>query len=372
MIYFENYLKGTSGLNNHLIPYTLCLSLSHFLDCDFFFDDELPSRYPPDFAINSELKDKFQLLLTSPRSLLTDLLDMPARRVFEIDREQTNKIRLADVSETFVTTAEFRAKYENTMIWRFFSLGREVVVKEDLQNYDLVEIGDKNLVAVSYFYFLNRTEKTALLDAVKIRYAPEIENLAAKIKNEIGEFNAIHLRIGDFLKFYQHDDYAIDAEKFGKYLDANLEGKDLPILVATDGLHEKELFADLLKNYRYFFIDELIFNDFSADFESLPFTDFNVLTVLNQILCAEANLFVGTCRSTLTSIVHRLRQERFGKTDFLFFPDARISRILSPDLKIQPDAQGFFEWNRYSVFAESYHYPAWMREWNYQLTMLNF
>lgn len=372
MIYFQNHRKSVCGFNNHVLPYTLCISLSNFFDRDFFFDHEYPSDTPPDYALHGELKEKFSLLLNSKRSLVSDLVQIPNRRRFEIEREVPNKISIQNIIGGFMTTQEMQSKYQNTMIWQFFSLGREALIKEELQHLDLIEIDENCLVNISYYYFLNKTEKAKIFESAKIKYRADIENLAKKIGAEIGRFGAIHLRLGDFPSFFRADGYSVDIERCKSYFAAIFAEQDLPILVATDGLHEKEMFAAMLGERKYIFIDELIFDEYEKDYAALEFTDFNVLTVLNQLLCADAEVFAGTCRSTLTSVIHRLRQERYGKTDFNFIPDARINRLLTPDFKLKPDGQGFFEWNRYSIFNEVFTYPAWMREWNYELTSLNF
>ena len=101
MIYFENHRKGAAGLNNHVIPYTLCISLSNFLGMDFFFDFEHPSSYPPDYAANGDEQDKFEILMKSPRSLVSDLVKIPNRRVYEVDRERENKIANGKTNEMF-------------------------------------------------------------------------------------------------------------------------------------------------------------------------------------------------------------------------------------------------------------------------------
>jgi GDP-fucose protein O-fucosyltransferase len=371
MIYFECYQKGYIGFNNQLISYTLCISLSNFLQREFFFDFDVPSATPPDYAVQNKLKQKFEILLKSKRSLVSDLVSIPVRRCFEIDRTAKNKVRYENILERFMTTDEQKSQFENTIIWDSFSLARQPLVKEELQNFDLIEIGEANLVNVSYFYFLNKTEKTEILDSVKIRYADDIEKLAGKIRDEVSAFNAIHIRLGDFTIAYQGEGYDVKIERFRKYLEANISDKSLPILVATDALQEKELFAEILKGYKYIFIDELIFDEYSKEFSELQFTDFNVLSILNQLLCADSENFIGTARSTFTGIIHRLRQERFGKTDFNFHPDDRINKLLSADYKIQHDRNGFFDWNKYSVFSEYFSDPGWMREWNYDLTALN-
>lgn len=371
MIYFENYEKSLAGLNNHLVSYTLCISLSNFLNRDFFFDYELPCTTPPIFAVEGKHKNKFEILMKSKRSLISDLVKTPARRLDKIDRNVENKIRFEDLQLHFLTTKNQVNKYKETFILDQFSLGREALLKEDLQTYDLIEIGDINLVNVSYFYFLKREEKNNLLKSVRIIYKEDIEKLAKRICETLGKFNSIHIRMGDFLDYYGQFGYSLNLERFKAYVDANFVDKQIPILIATDGLEEKEFFKKLLKNFKYTFIDELIFDEFKAEFCSLKFNDFNVLSVLNQLICANSIEFIGTFRSTFTSMIHRLRQERFGKTDFKFFPDERVKRILSEDYKIVKDSWGFFEWNHYTICSVNNTYPAFMREWNFNLTSLN-
>lgn len=372
MIYFENYVKGKVGLSNQLMSYTLCVSLSNLLEREFFFDYDLPSNTPPDYAVTSDLREKYKIIMNSQRSAVSELVQMPHRRCRDINRQTPNKIRFDGIFDKFMTTRAQQSKYENTVIWNQFGLGRAPLIKEDLEEFELIEIGDHNLVNVTYFYFLPKNDKKILLDGVKIKYNEDMERLSEKISRELSAFNALHIRMGDFTKVFGRDGYGIKIEEFVKCLDANLTDKTMPVLVATDGLHEKDLFAELLRGYRYIFIDELIFDEYQKEFSELQFTDFNALSIINQLLCAASESFIGTCRSTFTNIIHRLRQERYDKTDFNFMPDDRINKLLTPDFKLSPDRQGFFEWNRYSVFTEYYFLPGWMREWNYDLTSLAF
>lgn len=370
MIYFENCSKGSEGFNTHVIAYTLCISLSNFLDRPFFFDFEVPSSSPPGFASMPGWSEKFGILMTSPRSLVSDLLVIPNRRVREINRAQTNKIELQHAHSHFVTTEELRSKYGSTMIFEHFGMGRRGLTREELNSYDLIEWTDTRLSNPSYFYLLSRPEKQKLLRSVELKYLPEIESLAAAIISDLGKYNAVHLRLGDFLK--QRPEYGATSRsgEFRDYIDAAFS-KDMPVLVATDSLEQKQLFEPLFDGFTLRFIDELIFDRFRDEFSQLPFTDFNVLTLLNQLICSASRTFVGTYFSTFTGVIHKLRQERYGKKDFMFFPDPIVSKHLSKDLTLVPDRQGFFDWNRFSAFAPSHFYMAWAREWDYDLTTVD-
>jgi hypothetical protein len=368
MIYFQNHRKGKSGLNNHVIPYTLAVALSNFLEREFFFDHEIPTITLPPLRPEGRLESRIRHVIDAPRSLVSDLLAIPGRRVFEIDRTEEGKHYVEDPMLMFMTDRANRDKFADTMIWNFFSLGRGPLIKEDLEKFRLIEFGDNCIINASFFFFLEREAKQRLLDSIKVIYRIELETLGAKIADSLGRFNAIHLRLGDFQTIYGSDGYTIEPEMFASLLRVVFDGTDLPVLIATDEFQQKDAFRKILEGYRYEFIDEIILADYFDDFRSLPFSDFNSLAIINQLICAAGERFVGTCRSTFTSVIHRLRQERFGKTDFDFFPDERVRRHLDSNLRTVPDGKGFFEWNRYSAFAEHYEYPAWMREWNYSLT----
>ncbi|MDH3492214.1 MAG: O-fucosyltransferase family protein [Acidobacteriota bacterium] len=372
MIYFENASHGKEGFNTHLLSYTLCISLSEFLRRDFFFDFEIPCSTPPDFASREEYQGKFDILLNSGRSLVSDLVKIPGRRVFEIDRDVENKISLQLAYSHFVTTEEIKAKFENTIIWNSFAIGRIPLTREELLGYDLIEWTHTKLANPSAFYFLNKSEKNALLEKVRIRYSDDLEDLVSKIRAQFGKFYSFHLRLGDFIGNYESDEYSVEVERFKKFVRATFSDDSIPVLAATDGLYEKEMFADMFEGYKLVFIDELVFDEFHEEYKNLEFTDFNSLSIINQLLCANAEIFIGTYRSTFTTVIHRLRQERFRKTDFNFFPDGRVATLLDADYQIQPDQSGFFEWNKYSPFTTKHEAMAWMREWNYEMTSLDF
>ena len=370
MIYFENGSYGAEGLNTHVYSWTLCIAFSNFLERDFYFDYEVPSSRPPEYVLRPEFKDRFRILLESPRSLVSELLDIPNRRVDSIDRDVGNKIGYQLLYSHFATNAAMRDKFQNSIVWDSFSVGRIPIIREDLLEYDLVEWTHSKVSSVAYFFFLGREEKDKLLRSVALRYRPDIEALAARIGNDVGPHYAVHIRLSDFLGFGAAE-YSFKADRFKGYLDDIFPDRSFPVLIATDALYEKALITEAFDGFRIVFIDELIFDEYRDAYGALDFTDYNVLTILNQLLCGSAERFVGTYRSTVTGIVHRLRQERMGDRQFDFWPDERVSRVLSPDWKLTPDQSGFFDWNRYSVFSESHQQMAWMREWDYDLTSID-
>jgi hypothetical protein len=371
MIYFENASYGKEGLNTHVMSLTMCAALSQFLDRDFYFDFELPSSTPPAFAFEPALKDKYSVLIDSPRSYVSQLLDLGSLRRLSSVPESKNRIDLQLLPSHFFTTETMKEKFEGSIIWDSFAIGRHGHTREELSQYDLVSWTHTKTCSPAFFFFLPADEKRLLLDSVKVRYIEEIESLASEIISGLGQFNAAHLRLGDFLQNYASDEYTVNVELFRDFAAANLSDRTVPVVLATDGLDKKQMLQEILPDVKLIYLDEFIFDEYGDRFLELSFTDFNVLSIIDQLVCAAADEFIGTFRSTFTSIIHRIRQERYEKKDFNFWPDARVAKQMSADLKIIPDRSGFFDWNRYSHLAPDHESAAWKCEWNHALTKLD-
>jgi hypothetical protein len=368
MIYFESTQASGEGFNTHVMRYTMCISLSNFLGRPYYFNSEKPSSTPPNFAVSGYGKDKFGVLLESPRSTVTALLEIAGDSLSDVDLDVEEKYPITMLGSFVFTTEELRRKFENTILLDSFLAGRHALTREQLLENQLIVIGHQTLTSPAYAYFLPRIEKRLLLDSVKIRYTSEIERFADRLTAQLGKYYSAHFRMGDFLTLYSQEEYSINSHRFRQFIRANFPDRDLPVAVATDGLQEKELLSSLFEGYRVVFVDEWIFDEFSKDFCALPYSDFNVLTILDQLICAAGEVFIGTYRSTFTGIIHRLRQERYKKRDFNFFPDNRVAKLLTEDWKIAADQSGFFDWNRYSVFSENHKMLSWAREWDHELS----
>jgi len=214
MIYFENASHGKEGFNTHVISYVFAISFSNFLGRDFFFDFEIPCSTPPAFALLEPFKDRFAILLNSQRSLVSDLVKVPNRRVFEIEREVTRKVQYQILYSYFATTAEMEETFGKTMMWDYFSFGRLPLIREQLAEFELIEWTHTKLSNPSCFYFLPRKEKDDLLRSVRIQYLQSIEKLAARVSNDVGTFNSAHIRLGDFMTHYADDEYRVNVERY--------------------------------------------------------------------------------------------------------------------------------------------------------------
>ena len=136
-----------------------------------------------------------------------------------------------------------------------------------------------------------------------LKYRDEFYSYANVVPQQIGPYNAIHVRRGDFLFARNKQIRSVDIPE--KILDAikslPFENPDLPLYIATD---EKDItFFDEIEekcdSYLYSDIDILSDNDF---FESKLNR-----SVLEQIICAQADNFFGTYYSTFSKRINIMR-----------------------------------------------------------------
>ncbi|MBV9242043.1 MAG: hypothetical protein JO314_08540 [Acidobacteria bacterium] len=374
MFYTEMTGRGGDGFTTHLMTWSFCVAFSHYLGGrPFYLSHEVPASTPPEYATKPEFRDRYGVLLRSPRSLVSNIVDMPANRVFDLDRNAENKLELQLLYSHFATTEEIRAKFGATPLWEFFSFGRVGHTLEEFRSYDLIEWTHPSCTNLAVFYWLPRQEKEDLLAASKIRFIPEIEEFVTNILQELGRFYSGHTRLGDFRKTYgSTGELDLDIDRYRKFIALNYPDESLPIVMSTDALHEREMFEQIFSGRKLVFLDEFIFDNYRDRYLGLEWRDFNVLSVLNQLVAAAGEVFVGTYRSTFTGMIHRLRQERHRYKDFNYFPDARVANLLNEQMKLAPDRSGFFDWNRFSYFIPDHASLAWRREWDFDLTSIDF
>jgi hypothetical protein len=53
-------------VNTHVYSWTLCIAFSNFAGRDIYFDYEVPSSRPPEYAPRPEFKDRFRISIESP------------------------------------------------------------------------------------------------------------------------------------------------------------------------------------------------------------------------------------------------------------------------------------------------------------------
>jgi len=157
-----------------------------------------------------------------------------------------------------------------------------------------------------------------------IKYKNYFFEEAKKVKNILKSFNAIHVRRNDFLRVRKES-----AENQMIQLKFNLKNKitnKSPLYIATDE-KDKKVFDFLKKDYEIFFLE-----DFFKDLKNYE------AMALDQTICSEAEVFLGSKLSTYTDYINIIRgvnekqdfhrkgiNFNYGKSEYDLYPWERES-----------------------------------------------
>lgn len=127
------------------------------------------------------------------------------------------------------------------------------------------------------------------------KYKNKFYEIAKKVKDQIGTYNAIHIRRNDFLKVREKDLQSIDSDEKVLYKLEHVVNNDIPLYIATDESN-KDFFKKIKEKYQVYF-----FKDFNFDLSPLE------EAVVEQIICAESEFFIGTYLSTYSKRINVMR-----------------------------------------------------------------
>lgn len=179
--------------------------------------------------------------------------------------------------------------------------------KDFLSNRDILDLN----VPHKYIYFPSvlfghfwyqiypggPVERNRLKDKINLafRYKQKYFDLAQSFKTNIGQYNAVHVRRGDFLHIREK---GIETIATGERLLEALSvvyKKEKPLYIASD--EGKDGFFDAVKeNFNVYFLKDMNFipNKMEA-------------AILDQIMCAKADRFYGTYLSTFSKRINIMR-----------------------------------------------------------------
>ena len=235
---------------------------------------------------------------------------------------------------------------EKYSLFKFFLIdkGKELDnIKEFASNRFPFYIGDNDInltrTLVSYSYLFYHRDKE--LDRQIGSLAPKNEylNLAKKIAESLGDFDAIHLRLTDFPIYI----YRVTQEMFDEAIESFDSGRKM--VIATDDPDHA-----MLKNVKdsAIFLDKYIYENFVDEFKSLPFNDNVVFGLINNLVLHYSNEFVGTLGSTYTSYIQKGRIRNGLPASWKFFNDLSYKK------------SGTYSWTNYPIADEA---KSWWREW---------
>ncbi|MGE0705180.1 MAG: O-fucosyltransferase family protein, partial [Vicinamibacterales bacterium] len=203
----------------------------------------------------------------------------------------------------------------------------------------------------------------------RMRPRQSYQAAADRIAESLGSFNAIHVRRGDFLRNELTKlEITRTASVTGQEIAANLASRmnqDEQLVVCTDGSSQEEVFAPIRQAFpnTVFLDDYLAGSSMRKVLAELPRYDESVTALITQLVASRARVFAGTCFSTFTGLIHRLRGFEQHDAGFLFTHNDFVSPLVRfEQCEFQPVDDGPYSWNRirYPLSADSY---SWIREW---------
>jgi hypothetical protein len=216
----------------------------------------------------------------------------------------------------------------------------------------------------SYAFYPLDDALTALLRRVVPK--PRYQELADVLVDQLGDFDALHLRLGDFLVWPAMPRAgSVPAEEILANLDTRIAaGRRLLILTTTP---DHGLVAEIQRRYRQSVIFETwaegAARSWTRRFPSLSPVEW---ALVGQLVAVRSAVFVGSMGSTYTAMIHRDRGlGRHAKRDFLFayngFPEAFD---LDCCAMVEQPSRARFSWRRLRRKAEiGFWYFAYFREW---------
>ena len=379
-LFYTNYQSGNSGLSNGIMSIE-CGVIMAFLTKRLLVLDG--NTAPP-----ANIVDYAGRVDNSSPSRVSDLIDIPVPWVGseEAELQGLSSAELTShnlMDSVFYVPGTVDVLSEDAAA---FARGRNNWICEDerLREIDVLRVSEDpiapgqdrhrhNLSFYSYLFYLDSEYRRAVYELLTRMQAKQpYAQLAKRIATDLGPFNAVHMRRGDFKVTYgvtvldRQPWEAIDA------LDQHFS-RDDRLLICTD--ERDDPFFDEIKRAwpDHIFIDHYILDHYLDDFLSLPTHDSLALAFLSQLIAAQSKDFIGSMTSTFTAMIQRLRGSAGEQELFKFLwnelpdPGTHVERGRHPISECVPlekgvmiqEFEGPYTWNRYSQLLN----PAWMREW---------
>lgn len=230
-----------------------------------------------------------------------------------------------------------------------------------------------NFTFYSYFFYLDPPHQQNVFDLLK-RMIPKkpYRDFADRVVSDLGPFNAVHIRRGDFKKTFGVTTLDRTPQEALEVLGYHFS-PDEKLVILTDEMHDP-FFKDIVDAYSdCVFLDQFILDYYREAFLDLPQHDSIALAFLSQLIAGESQDFIGSMNSTFTSLIQRFRGNAGRVEPFKFLwnelADTGVdlqrgrhaaSRCVPMKHGIMIDQySGPYSWNRVHPRID----PAWMREW---------
>jgi hypothetical protein len=378
-LFYTNYQSGGAGLSNATMSIEVGVVLAHLTDRMLVLDGNQPP--PANLVAYDGRVDNGQA------SRITDLIEIPvpwaepdAVALDGLESVELTPLSLGQLAFHFPKTLDV-----STYDARSFARGREwVTVAGKHERVPVLRVSEAPLVPDSrnhrnnlgfygYQFYLDDPTRASVYRLLQRMQAKRpYAELAARVARDIGPFNAVHMRRGDFKATYGVTTLERKPSEAIEAMDA-LFSRGEPLVIVTDE-RDDPFFDEIKLAYpRHYFIDWHILDHYGAQFAELPRTDSLSLAYLSQLVAAESKEFIGTMTSTFTALIQRYRGNRGKPEAFRYLwnelpdPGQRVERgrhELSNIIALERGEMvekydGPYSWNRVSQLLN----PAWMREW---------
>jgi hypothetical protein len=378
--YYTNYQSGGSGLSNGIMSIEVGVILAHLTNRLLVLDGNVP---PPANIVSYDGR-----VSNLKPSRITDLLDMPvpwvepdAVALNGLESLELTGLSLMDLAIYYprtldLSTSDARSFARDRNHWLTVVGEHDEVPVLRLSEAPLVPGTRRhrhNLCSYSYLFYLDPEVRRSVYRLLQRMQAKRpFAELAHRVARDIGPFNAVHLRRGDFKVTYGVTTLDRKPHEAIEAMD-QVFGRKEPLVIVTDERDDPFFMEIKLAYPQHYFVDWHILDNYGAEFAALPQTDSLSLAYLSQLVAGEAKEFIGTMTSTFTGLIQRYRGNRGKNEAFRYLwnelPDTyqdlergrhAISECVPLDRgQMIEQFPGPYTWNRVSQRLN----PAWMREW---------
>lgn len=200
-----------------------------------------------------------------------------------------------------------------------FAAGRSALdwAHEELQERPTLNLQSPTLEPFyAFVHFSDPAHWVACRELIRrhVRFLPHIEEAGQHIAGLLGDFAAVHVRRGDF--FWQRPDQDLAITRIAQSLErAGVRSQRL-LYIASDE-KDRGLFEPMAASH------EIVFADHFLDGVLRGMPDEHIACV-EQVVCSNADVFVGTRLSTFSSYITRLRGYRGAADQGVHFTDGGL------------------------------------------------
>ena len=253
----------------------------------------------------------------------------------------------------------------------YFTVGEEL---QRLPTLSVSSGADGNTLSYySTFFYLDRASQLRMYDALRrMKPKPELAAFADQIARDLGVFNAVHIRRGDFKRTIGVTTLDRTGAEAIEAMDHHFS-RDERLVILTDEADDP-FFDEIKASYRdIVFLDWHVLRNYGQQFNDLPAHDSIALAYMSQLVAAQSGDFIGTMNSTFTALIQRFRGNLGKDEPFKFLWNelpplgAKVERgrhAFGDDVPLNKgvmveETLGPYTWNRVNQRLNT----SWMREW---------